>query len=68
MPDLLFNCPHRLSGLDRRRTRDAANPPSRRLLGIEQVRVGLGKRLAFHDYIIADRALTEVASEKDSLK
>lgn len=68
MPNLFFNGPHRLPGLDRRRTRDAANPPPRRLFGIEQVWIGLGKRLAFHGYIIADRTLTEVASEKDSLQ
>ena len=59
---------HRFPGLDRRRTPNAANPPPRRLLGIEKVRIGLGKRRAFHGYILADRAWIEVVINKDSLK
>lgn len=59
---------HGFPGFDRSRTGHATNPLSCSLLGVTQVRVGLGKRLAFHGYILADlpfadapRALPAVA-------
>ena len=39
---------------DRSRAGHATNPLSCSLLGLAQVRIGLGKRLAFHGYILAD--------------
>ena len=52
-----FNVPHRFPGLDRRRTGHAANPLPGCLRGVAQVRIGLGKRLAFHGCIIAEREI-----------
>ena len=55
MPDPLFNVPHRFPGLDRRRTGHAANPLPGCFRGVAQVRIRLGKQLAFHGCIIAER-------------
>lgn len=53
----LLNFLNRLSGLDRRRTRHAADA----LLGcfgsIAQVRIRLGQRLTFHGLILADQRM-----------
>ena len=55
MPDPCFNLLHGFSGLDRRRTGDAANQLPCCLGGVAQVRVRFGERLAFHGLIIAAR-------------
>ena len=60
-----FNVLHRFPGLDRRRTGHAANPLPGCLRGVAQVRIGLGKRLAFHGSIIADRTLAILSAETD---
>ena len=57
-----FNVPHWFPGLDRRRTGHATNPLPGCLRDVAQVRIGLGKRLAFHAPIIADRTLAKLAT------
>ncbi|MDE0507896.1 MAG: hypothetical protein OXI17_04585 [Gammaproteobacteria bacterium] len=57
MSEPFFNLPHRLSGLDRRRTGHAANRLPRRLGAVAQVGICLYQRLAFHLHIVVNQVV-----------